>query len=58
MMRGRAPEDMTAEEQDDLRYDAMTRNPYSRCTCRNWNNDYGICSYCEWEENRPDDEQE
>jgi hypothetical protein len=57
-MRGRAPEDMTAEEQDDLRYDAMTRNPYSRCTCRNWNNDYGICSYCEWEENRPDNEQE
>lgn len=57
-MRGRAPEDMTAEEQDDLRYEAVTRNPYSRCTCRNWNNDYGICSYCEWEENRPDDEQE
>ena len=57
-MRGRAPEDMTAEEQDDLRYDAMIRNPHNRCTCRNWNNDYGICSYCEWEENRPDDEQE
>jgi hypothetical protein len=57
-MRGRAPEDMTAEEQDDLRYDAMTRNPHNRCTCRNWNNDYGICSYCEWEENRPDYEQE
>lgn len=57
-MRGRAPEDMTAEEQDDLRYEAMTRNPYSHCSCRNWNNDYGICSYCEWEENRADDDQE
>lgn len=57
-MRHRAPEDMTAEEQDDLRYEAMTRNPYRHCSCRNWNNDYGICSYCEWEENRADDEQE
>jgi hypothetical protein len=57
-MRGRAPEDMTAEEQDDLRYDVMTRNPHNRCTCRNWNNWDGICSYCEWEENRSDDEQE
>ena len=58
MMRGRAPEDMTAEEQDDLRYDAMTRNPHNRCSCRNWNNWDGICSYCEWEENRSEDEQE
>jgi hypothetical protein len=57
-MRHRAPEDMTAEEQDDLRYDAMTRNPHRRCTCSNWNNDYGICSYCEWEEQRAEDEQE
>lgn len=57
-MRGRAPEDMTAEEQDDLRYEAMTRNPYSSCTCRNWNNWDGICSYCEWIENRSEDEQE
>jgi hypothetical protein len=56
-MRHRAPEDMTAEEQDDLRYDAMTRNPHNRCTCRNWNNWDGICSYCEWEEQKVEDEQ-
>ena len=25
-------------------------NPHRRCVCANWNNEDGLCSYCEWEE--------
>ena len=31
-------------------------NPYRRCLCAEWNNDDGTCSYCEWEEEHAEDE--
>ena len=49
-MRSRAPEDMSEQEYNDLKYDNQTTNPYRRCVCANQNNDDGSCSYCEWEE--------
>lgn len=57
MIRRRG-EDLTSEEVDLLIEDARQQNPYRGCSCRNANNDYGICSYCEWEEERFQDEQE
>lgn len=50
IMRNKAPEDMTEQEYDDLKYEKLTTNPHRRCVCANWNNDDGTCSYCEWEE--------
>ena len=34
-----------------------TTNPHRRCACYNWNNDDGICSYCEREEEHSEDEE-
>ena len=51
-VRHRAPEDMTKDEYDSVRFEAMTENPYARCTCMNQRNDDGICSHCEWEEEK------
>jgi hypothetical protein len=50
LMRGRAPEDMSEQEYNDLKYDNQTTNPHRRCVCANQNNDDGSCSHCEWEE--------
>lgn len=50
VMRSRAPEDMSEQEYNDLKYDNQTTNPHRRCVCANQNNDDGSCSYCEWEE--------
>ena len=46
----KAPEDMTEQEYDDLKFESQTTNPHRRCVCTNWNNDDGSCSYCEWQE--------
>lgn len=57
MRFGRSPEDMTADEYDYLSYVARTENPHKSCSCRNWNNEDGICSYCEWEEQKAEDDE-
>ena len=58
MRIGRSVEDMTEEEYDYVRYTAMEENPHARCTCMNWNNEDGICSYCEWEEQKVENDQD
>jgi|APGre2960657423_1045063.scaffolds.fasta_scaffold33550_2 hypothetical protein len=57
-MRKKAPEDMTDNEYEDLKHEIRTTNPYNRCTCNNWNNEDGICSYCDWEEENSQDKGE
>jgi hypothetical protein len=47
---------MSQEERDALEFRAMNQNPHRHCTCNSWNNDDGICSYCEWEEEKDEDE--
>lgn len=45
---------------DDSDYDPTERigvNPHRRCVCANWNNEDGICSYCEWEESNNNEEE-
>lgn len=53
-MRHKASEDMSAEEYRHLEIDIKTTNPNNHCTCANWNNEDGICSFCDWEENYGD----
>jgi hypothetical protein len=55
-MRRYASEDMSQQELDVLEFQAMNRNPHRHCTCNRWNNDDGICSYCELEEEKDEDE--
>jgi hypothetical protein len=57
MRLGRINEDMTYEELFAMRQDLAGENPHNRCTCMNWNNEDGICSYCEWEEQKVEDDQ-
>jgi hypothetical protein len=58
MRIGRIDEDITYEELYALRHEAAEENPHARCTCMNWNNEDGICSYCEWEEQKVEDDQD
>ena len=57
-MRIKASEDMTNDEYEDLKHEIKTTNPYRKCTCNNWNNEDGICSYCDWEEENSQDKKE
>lgn len=57
MRLGRIDEDISYEESYALRHEAARENPHNRCTCMNWNNEDGICSYCEWEEQKVEDDQ-
>lgn len=57
MRKGRSVEDMTEEEYAYVRYTAREENPHARCTCMNQKNEDGICSYCEWEEQKVEDDE-
>ena len=48
---------MSTEEDDYLSEVLAGGNPHNRCTCMNWNNEDGICSYCEWEEQKAEDDE-
>ena len=48
---------MTEEEYAYVRYTAMEENPHARCTCMNQKNEDGICSFCEWEEQKVEDDE-
>jgi len=46
-------------DKDDSDYDPSEQigvNPHRRCVCANWNNEDGVCSYCEWEESNNEEE--
>ena len=57
MRFGRVSEDISYEELFALRHDLARENPHKSCSCRNWNNEDGICSYCEWEEQKAEDDE-
>lgn len=57
MRFGRSYEEMSVVEQDIADGILAGENPHKHCSCRAWNNDDGVCAFCEWEEEKAEDDE-